>query len=89
MMDQYFGVKELYEVVLKAKTPMQFGARKLEQGEPVLYFENISMSVLSEDSRPIMARGGWQNMPRVIWEDRSEVVFTLTEGVKAPRLYRG
>ena len=81
MMDQYFGVKELYEVVLKAKTPMQFGARKLEQGEPVLYFENISMSVLSEDSRPIMARGGWQNMPRVIWEDRSEVVFTLTEGV--------
>lgn len=81
MIDQYFGIKELYEVVLKAKTPMQFGSRRLEEGEPVLYFENISISMLSERSSPIMARGGWSNMPRVIWEDRSEVVFSLTEGV--------
>ena len=28
-----------------------------------------------------MARGGWSNLPRVIWEDRSEVQFTLSEGV--------
>lgn len=81
MTDQYFGVKELYEVVLKANTPMQFGSRYLEEGEPVLYFENVNMALLSEHSSPIMARGGWSNMPRVIWEDRSEVSFSLTEGV--------
>ena len=81
MIDQYFGVKELYEVVLKAKVPMQFGSRRLEEGEPVLYFENIEMSMLSERNSPIMARGGWSNMPRVIWEDRSEVTFSLREGV--------
>lgn len=81
MIDQYFGVKELSEVVLKAKVPMQFGSRYLEQGEPVLYFENVEMSVLTERSSPIMARGGWSNMPRVIWEDRSEVTFSLREGV--------
>ena len=81
MLDQYFGVKELYEVVLKAKVPMQFGARHLEEGEPVLYFENVNISMLSERNSPIMARGGWSNMPRVIWEDRSEVTFSLTEGV--------
>ena len=81
MLDQYFGVKELYEVVLKAKVPMQFGARRLEEGEPVLYFENINISLLSERNSPIMARGGWSNMPRVIWEDRSEVTFSLSEGV--------
>ena len=60
---------------------MQFGSRRLEEGEPVLYFENISMSVLTEKNQPIMARGGWSNLPRVIWEDRSEVQFTLSEGV--------
>jgi len=81
MVDQYFGTKELYEVVLRAKTPMIFGTRYLEEGEPVLYFENINMALLSERSSPIMARGGWSNLPRVIWEDRSEVSFTLTEGV--------
>lgn len=81
MIDQYFGVKELYEVVLRAKTPMTFGTRYIEENEPVLYFENISMSTLSERNQPIMARGGWANMPRVIWEDRSEVQFTFSEGV--------
>jgi len=81
MLDQYQGVKELYEVVLKAKVPMRFGERRLEAGEPVLYFENINMALLTEQSNPIMARGGWGNMPHVIWEDRSEVRFTLSEGV--------
>lgn len=81
MIDQYFGIKELYEVVLKAAQPMTFGARQLEIGEPVLYFENINMSMLTEQNSPIMARGGWGNMPRVIWEDRSEVQFSLTEGI--------
>jgi len=28
-----------------------------------------------------MARGGWANLPRVIWEDRSEVSFYMSEGV--------
>lgn len=81
MIDQYFGIKELYEVVLKAKTPMMFGSRRLEEGEPVLYFENVNISMLSEKRNPVMARGGWSNMPRVIWEDSSEVRFSLSEGV--------
>jgi len=81
MIDQYFGVKELYEVVLKAKNPMTFGSRRLEEGEPVLYFENVNISMLTERRTPVMARGGWSNMPRVIWEDSSEVQFSLSEGV--------
>ena len=81
MIDQYFGVKELYEVVLKAKVPMTFGSRRLEEGEPVLYFENVNISMLTERRTPVMARGGWSNMPRVIWEDSSEVQFSLSEGV--------
>ena len=81
MVDEYFGVKELYEVMLKAKVPMQFGSRYLEEGEPVLYFEKVNMAMLTEQSAPIMARGGWANLPHVIWEDRSEVQFSLTEGV--------
>ena len=81
MMDQYFGHKELYEVVLKAKNPMQFGDRYIEADEPVLYFNNVNMSLLTEQNRPIFARGGWGNMPRVIWEERSEVQFQMVEGV--------
>ena len=81
MQDEYFGRKELYEVVLKAKTPMRFGSRMLESDEPVLYFEKVQMATITERSIPIFARGGWSNLPHVIWEDRSEVQFSLTEGV--------
>jgi len=29
--------------------------------------------LLPEQNRPVFARGGWANMPRVIWDERSEV----------------
>ena len=81
MIDQYYGHKELYEVVLRAKTPMQFGNRYIEADEPVLYFDNVNMSLVTEQNRPVFARGGFGNLPRVIWEDRSEVQFQMVEGV--------
>ena len=81
MMDQYFGHKELYEVVLRAKIPMQFGTRYIEAQDPVLSFNNVNMSLLTEQNRPVFARGGWSNMPRVIWDERSEVQFQMIEGV--------
>ena len=60
---------------------MQFGERYIEADEPVLYFENISMAMLSEQSREVYARGGWLNQPKVIWQDRSEIRFQMSEGV--------
>ena len=81
MTDQYFGHKELYEVVLRAKDPMWFGDRYIEAQEPVLYFNNVNMSLLTEQNRPIFARGGFGNMPRVIWDERSEVQFQMLDGV--------
>ena len=81
MQDEYFGHKELYEVVLRAKVPMQFGNRYIESQEPVLYFNNVNMSLLTEQDRPVFARGGWGNMPRVVWDERSEVQFQMIEGV--------
>ena len=81
MMDQRFGHKELYEVVLRAKQPMQFGDRYIEAQEPVLYFDNVNMSLLTEQNKPVFARGGFGNLPRVIWDERSEVQFQMIEGV--------
>ena len=81
MQDEYFGIKELYEVVLRAKDSMQFGSRYIQSQEPVLYFEHVNMSILTQGTKPIIARGGWANNPRVIWEDRDIVQFQLSEGV--------
>jgi len=59
--EQYFGIKVLYEVCLRAKTAMEFGDRHIEADEPVLYFDNVAMSMLSEGNKAIFARGGWLN----------------------------
>lgn len=81
MTEQFFGTQELYQVVLKSNTHFDIGKRHIEPGEPVLYFDNIKISNLNTPTRPIFARGGWSNLPRVIWENRGETTFTLDEGV--------
>lgn len=81
MFEQNFGHKELSELVLRAKDPMQFGDRYIESGEPVLYFDDITISALNEPNRPVFARGGFGNMPRVVWDNRDDVTFSLTDGV--------
>lgn len=77
---QELGIKDLEKVVIKTNTEMVLGDRVLDAGEPVLYFENIQISVLSEETRPIMAKGGWGNEPLVIWEDRNETTFSFQNG---------
>lgn len=81
MLNQYFGLKELSQVTLRARTDMWFGSRRVEAGEPILYFENVSMSTLNERNSLVSARGGWENRPRVVWDSRDDVTFTLQEGV--------
>lgn len=81
---QEMGIKDLEHVVLKAKDYMSLGGRVFEPGEPVLYFRNIQVALLSEDTRTIAARGGFLNQPRVVWEDRSETTFQFSNGTLNP-----
>lgn len=81
LIDEYSGLKELYEVVVKATTPITINGRQFEVGEPVMFFERVNMSLLTQTASPISARGGWDNLPRVVWENRSDVSFHIDEGV--------
>lgn len=81
MTDQYFGMKELYQVKLKATDRMIIGNRQVEKGEPVTYFDHIQIAALNENVVPVAARGGRNNDALVIWEDRKEVNFRMSMGV--------
>ena len=80
MILQDLGIKDLERVCIKTKNQTAFGNRVLEAGEPLVYFENLQIAVLSENIRPIIARGGWGNEPAVIWEDRQETIFAFSNG---------
>lgn len=81
LIDEYSGLKELYEVVVKANSVVEINGRRFEEGEPIMFFERVSMSMLTQTANPVAARGGWDNLPRVIWEHRSDVSLSITEGV--------
>jgi len=78
---EYFGVKELRSVVIRAREDITIGNRQFEAGEPVLYFEKIQMADLQEGNNIVAARGGYGNYPHVIWQSFNDLTFRMTEGV--------
>ena len=81
---QETGIKDLEHVVLKARDYITIGPYVFEPGEPVLYFKNIQIALLSENTQVVAARGGYLNQPRVIWEDRSDTTFQFSNGTLNP-----
>lgn len=80
-MQEYFGIKELYDVTLKTTIPMRIGNRDFETGEPILYFDKVQISLIEEDTTRVIATGGKSNRNLILWEDTKEVSFTLQEGI--------
>ena len=81
---QEMGIKDLEYVVLKAKEEMILGDKVFEPGEPVLYFKNVQIALLTEDTRVVAAQGGFLNQPRVVWEDRNNTIFQFSNGTLNP-----
>lgn len=82
---QEMGIKELEHVIIKAKgDDTRLNGRYYEDGEPILYFQNIQVALLSEDTRVVAAQGGFLNQPRVVWEERSNTTFQFSNGTLNP-----
>ena len=77
---QEMGIKDLEHVVLKAYNHMDIGGHTYVPGEPILYFENIQIALLSENTNIIAAKGGYLNQPLVFWEDRDNTTFQFSNG---------
>ena len=78
---EYFGLKELRSVVIRARGPITIGNREFEDGEPILYFEKIQIATLSEGTKAVAARGGYGNYPHVVWQNFNDLTFRMQEGV--------
>lgn len=80
-MEQNFGAKELYQVVLKATYPIEVGNRKIETGEAICIFDKIQIAGLNNTVSKSSANGGFDNRARVIWEDIKEMNFMFSQGI--------
>lgn len=52
-----YGIREIANVVLRAKATIQLGNRKFYKNEPVIYFDSLKTSSLEGASTTVYATG--------------------------------
>ena len=53
-----FGVREIANVVLRAKATQKLGSRTFYKNEPVIYFDTLKTSSLEGAATTVYATGG-------------------------------
>lgn len=78
-----FGLKELYEVIIRATYPIEVSGKTLEAGEIIAAFDKIQIANIQEVKNSVAARGGWDNRGLVYWDSTREVRISFTQGIFA------
>ena len=76
-----FGIKDFYEITLKAIKPLNIMGTEFERDEVVLRVGSTQFSMLSSSKSRVSARGGYGNKKRVIWEDTQPLTIQIQKGV--------
>ena len=84
-MEQSFGTKGLYSVVLKATYDIE--DLGVETGEVIAAFDNIQIGGLDELKSVITARGGYGNPGLVSWDRTQELNLTFSQGIFSTRQF--
>ena len=63
-----FGVREICDVVLRAKAKQTIGNKTFYKDEPVIYFDTLKTSSLEGAATTVYAQGGRGNSRLVAWD---------------------
>lgn len=76
-----FGVREICDVVLRAKAKMTLGSRTFFKNEPVLYFDSLKTSSLEGAATTVYAQGGKGNPRLIAWEGEKTLTFNMEDAL--------
>lgn len=76
-----FGVREICDVVFRAKTKMTLGQRTFYKDEPVIYFDTLKTSSLEGASTTVYAQGGRGNARLIAWEGERTLTFNMEDAL--------
>lgn len=80
-----FGVREICDVVLKAKSAGQkIGNLTFAKNQPVLYFDSLKTSTVESATTTVYATGGRGNVRLIAWEGEKTVTFTMEDALLSP-----
>ena len=86
-MNTEFGLKELYDLTLKATYPIEMDGRVFEAGEVIARFDKIQLANFREITSRTGATGGQGMATHVIWEDSKEIQLNFSQGVFSKRQF--
>ena len=76
-----YGIREICDVVLKAKSDITVGNKSFKKGEPVIYFDSLKTSTMEGAATTVYAQGGRGNTRLVAWEGERTVTFTMEDAL--------
>ena len=79
-----FGVREICNVVFRAKDAMKIGSATFQKGQPVLFMDSAKTSTLESAATSVYAQGGRGNTRLVTWEGEKTLTFTVEDALLSP-----
>ena len=79
-----FGVREICDVVFKAKAATKIGSHEFKKGQPVLYIDTAKTSTLEGSGTTVYAQGGKGNARLMAWEGERALTFTVEDALLSP-----
>lgn len=79
-----FGIREIANVVFKARTDVRIGNKTFKAGQPVLYIDTAKTSTLEGAATTVYAQGGQGNPRLVAWEGERTLTFTVEDALISP-----
>ena len=79
-----FGVREICDVVLRAKDRVKIGNQVFKKDEPVIYFDTAKTSTVEGAATTVYATGGKGNSRLIAWEGERTVTFTMEDALISP-----
>lgn len=76
-----FGIREICDVVFKAKTAGDLGDLHYVPGQPVLYIDSAKTSTMEGTATTAYATGGKGNSRLIAWEGEKTLTFTVEDAL--------
>lgn len=79
-----FGVREICDVVFKAKADTKIGSTIFKKGQPVLFIDSAKTSTVEGAATTVYAQGGKGNTRLIAWEGEKTLTFTVEDALLSP-----
>ena len=79
-----FGVREIANVVFRAKNEQRIGNQTFAKGQPVFYLDTAKTSSMEGAATTVYATGGRGNTRLIAWEGEKTLTFTVEDALLSP-----